>query len=214
MKLYSVIATVAICISTTACTSETITGCSIGDVDPNRSTDPGSKPADPLPPEIPGSAEMATVIGPIALRSDKWGPDPELPFSWPGRLAQKEPTDPSSPTDQAIYEIKLQPGSTLYKVHVWVDPPSGHVNVPENRAQTMIWLYNGGFSESELLGSETTMGDSVANYEQRFLLTREFPTPVEIAADSRVFIYVFGESGTYALPGLIVDTPEILFDEP
>lgn len=155
---------------------------------------------------------MATVIGPLAPNLAKWGPDEaDQPFSWPGRAVQRESTYPSNPSDQLIYEIRLAEHSLLYKVHVWVNPSEGHAAIPASRAQSMLWIHNGGMVESEVIASVQTMGDSVKNYEQRYLLTMELDEPYEMKADARVFVYVFGEWGANFLPGLAVDTPEIVY---
>lgn len=209
-RIFAMFASIAI--SSFGCTSSEIDApaCDIS-VD-TTSTPVGSKT--PTPMEIPSTAKMSTVIGPLVHQASKWGPDPDLPFSWPGRVVQRDATNPSNPDELLIYEVRLPEGSTLYKVHVWVEPAKGHTQVPFNRATAVVWVHNGGMVESNAVGSAmVTMGDTVLNYEQRFLLTEELSPPLTIAADERVFVYVFGEWGAGSMPGLIVDTPEIVFSE-
>lgn len=207
MKLYNILARCAIVGILPACASQ-------GSSDCTNSNQIDESFRITAPDAIPGSLKMATVIGPIAPNLSKWGPDNEnLPFSWPGRALQKEPTFPGEPSEQLIYEVRLPENSSLHKVHVWVDPVNDHDKVPDSRTQSMIWVHNGGMVESEVIASVQTMGDSVANYEQRYLLTMELDEPYRMTADTRVFIYVFGEWGGGALPGLAVDTPEIAFGE-
>jgi hypothetical protein len=153
---------------------------------------------------------MSTVIGPLAVDIEKWGPDEVQPFSWPGYVVQRAPSFPQSPSDQLVYEIRLQEGALLYEAEVWVDPPKNHTKVPDSRAGAMLWTHNGGFKKNESLVSVTTLGDSVVNYEQRYLLTMQLAEPYEVKADERIFVYVFGEWGDGFLPGLGVSTPEIV----
>jgi hypothetical protein len=156
---------------------------------------------------------MGTAIGPIAPNLEKWGHDQSAPFSWPGRAVQIAQTNPSIPEDQLVYEILLKNETELHKVHVWVEPATGHGRVPYSRVQSMVWLYNGGFQEFELAGATPTLGDSVANYEQRYLLTTELIEPIAAKSDTRIFVYVFGEWGEGSIMGLTVDTPEIVYSD-
>jgi hypothetical protein len=212
MKSYIKFLGIATVVCMLACTAQTTSDCKNSnarevpsDSDPNKF---GS------PTEISEFAKMTTVIGPLAPNLTKWGPDEvDQPFSWPGRVVQKEPTNPSNPSEQLIYEIRLPEHSLLYKVHVWVDPANVHVDVPASRVGTMLWIHNGGMVESEAIANAQTMGDLVKNYEQRYLLTMELAEPYEMRADTRVFVYVFGEWGKDFAPGLAVDTPEVLFDQ-
>jgi hypothetical protein len=36
---------------------------------------------------------------------------------------------------------------------------------------------------------------------------------MKMESTRRVFVYIFGEWGSGALPGLVVDTPDVVFDE-
>lgn len=213
MERYYTIFIVAMIAFATACTSETSSECqTFNDTDAAVSSGESTKPEAPT--AIPGSVEMATVIGPVGLNVNKWGPDPNEPFSWPGRVIQIDSTFPQEPSEQLIYEIRLPTGSSLHKVHVWADPVDGHSTIPASRAQTMLWTHNGGLTESNAVASTVTLDDSIPSYEYRSLLTMELDEPYVMKADTRVFIYVFGEWGTGSMPGLAIDTPEIAFSPP
>lgn len=163
--------------------------------------------------ETSNGSFMGIADGPIELDETKWGVDMALPLSWPGRIAQLAPTSPSNPKDLAVYEIRPSVGSKLISVHTWVDPAKGHAQVPDSRAQSMLWIYNGGFQTLDLVGLSVTFGDSVVDYEQRFLMTIKPTEPVVITPDSRVFLHVYGEYGKGCVPGLRVETPEFAYDE-
>lgn len=199
---------------------------SVGCIEPSSSIDRSNFNAqlpciiDAVPEEVPPlpiDGAMTTVIGPLAVDMDKWGPDQNMPFSWPGRVVQRGQTNPSLPEEQLIYEVRLPENSALQKVHIWVEPRKGHLDVPYSRAQAMVWAHNGGFKTVELIAGAGKMvmpGDSVVNYEQRYLLTRTMDEPFIMTADTRVFIYVFGEWGDDSVMGLAVDTPEIVYAAP
>lgn len=166
-----------------------------------------------FPSPIPGSSKMLLVIGPIAPNLSKWGPDDaNQPFSWPGRAVQRDQTFPQNPSDQLIYEIRVPENALLQEVRTWIDPADGHTDIPESRAQTMIWTHDTMTAESNLIASSVASSVSISDYEERDCLVMEFPSSMKMESTTRVFVYIFGEWGSGALPGLVVDTPDVVYD--
>jgi hypothetical protein len=161
--------------------------------------------------ENPNELAIKTAIGPIGLDTNKWGPEGDG-ISWPGRIEQKEPTHPIYAQDHAIYEIVLPENARVISAHIWVDPKEGHAVIPDNRAGAMLWTRNGGLDEDELLGHAVTPANSVASYEYRYLLTIEPHKELISKPDTRIFVHVIGEYGKNFVQGLVVDTPEFVYE--
>jgi hypothetical protein len=154
------------------------------------------------------------IIVTTAPNLSKWGPDDaNQPFSWPGRAVQRDQTFPQNPSDQLIYEIRVPENALLQEVRTWIDPADGHTDIPESRAQTMIWTHNATTEESNLIASSVASSVSISDYEEPNCLVMEFPSSMKMESTRRVFVYIFGEWGSGALPGLVVDTPDVVFDE-